>query len=63
MSRGLSEDAVHKLEDYENSDLPDRTKAALRLADRLAAGVRPQTESSTIALGATSVTTRSWAST
>jgi alkylhydroperoxidase family enzyme len=27
---------VAKLEDYESSDLPERTKVALRLADRLA---------------------------
>ena len=36
MSRGATEDVVAKLADYEASDLPDRTKAALRLADRLA---------------------------
>ncbi len=35
MSRGASEDLVAKLGDYERSDLPERTKAALRLADRL----------------------------
>ena len=40
MSRGASEDLVAKLEDYEASDLPERTKVALRLADRLA-GERP----------------------
>ena len=40
MSRGATEDVVAKLADYEASDLPDRTKAALRLADRLA-GVHP----------------------
>lgn len=40
MSRGATEDLVAKLEDYEASDLPERTKAALRLADRLA-GDRP----------------------
>jgi alkylhydroperoxidase family enzyme len=33
--RGATEDLVSKLSDYERSDLPDRTKAALRLADRL----------------------------
>jgi len=33
--RGATEDLVSKLADYETSDLPDRTKAALRLADRL----------------------------
>ena len=36
MSRGATEDLVTKLADYEHSDLPERTKAALRLADRLA---------------------------
>ena len=35
MRRGATEDLVAKLADYEHSDLPDRTKAALRLADRL----------------------------
>ena len=35
MSRGATEDLVAKLADYESSDLPPRTKAALRLADRL----------------------------
>jgi alkylhydroperoxidase family enzyme len=35
--RGATEDLVSKLADYEHSDLPDRTKAALRLADRLSA--------------------------
>lgn len=40
MSRGATEDLVAKLDDYERSDLPERTKAALRLADRLA-GERP----------------------
>ena len=35
MSRGATEDLVAKLADYEGSDLPDRTKAALRFADRL----------------------------
>jgi len=38
--RGATEDLVSKLADYERSDLPDRTKAALRLADRLS-GDRP----------------------
>jgi alkylhydroperoxidase family enzyme len=38
--RGATEDVVAKLEDYESSDLPERTKVALRLADRLA-GDRP----------------------
>jgi alkylhydroperoxidase family enzyme len=37
VSRGATEELVDKLADYEASDLPARTKAALRLADRLAA--------------------------
>ena len=40
MRRGATEDLVAKLADYEHSDLPERTKAALRLADRLS-GDRP----------------------
>jgi len=36
VSRGATEDLVAKLADYEHSDLPERTKTALRLADRLA---------------------------
>ncbi len=35
MRRGATEDLISKLADYERSDLPARTKAALRLADRL----------------------------
>jgi alkylhydroperoxidase family enzyme len=35
VSRGATEDLVAKLADYEHSDLPERTKAALRLADKL----------------------------
>ncbi len=35
MRRGATEDLVAKLADYERSDLPERTKAALRLADKL----------------------------
>jgi len=38
--RGATEELVAKLADYEHSDLPERTKAALRLADRLS-GARP----------------------
>jgi alkylhydroperoxidase family enzyme len=34
--RGATEDLVAKLTDYEHSDLPERTRVALRLADRLA---------------------------
>jgi alkylhydroperoxidase family enzyme len=35
VSRGAIEELVAKLAEYEQSDLPERTKAALRLADRL----------------------------
>ena len=35
MRRGATADLEAKLDDYERSDLPERTKAALRLADRL----------------------------
>jgi alkylhydroperoxidase family enzyme len=35
VGRGATEDLVAKLADYEGSDLPPRTKAALRLADKL----------------------------
>jgi alkylhydroperoxidase family enzyme len=38
VSRGLTESVVDKMRDYEHSDLPERTKAALRFADRLAEG-------------------------
>ncbi len=41
MRRGVTEDVVAKLADYERSDLPERTKAALRYADRLTSE-RPQ---------------------
>ncbi|HEV8475175.1 MAG TPA: hypothetical protein VGR82_20550 [Methylomirabilota bacterium] len=37
MSRGATEDLVAKVAEFERSDLSDRTKAALRLADRLTA--------------------------
>ena len=40
MSRGATEDAVAKLADFEASDLPERTKVALRFADRMT-GERP----------------------
>ena len=40
MSRGATEDLVAKLADYEGSDLPERTKAALRLADKLSGAER-----------------------
>jgi alkylhydroperoxidase family enzyme len=39
--RGATEDLVAKLDDYERSDLPERTKMALRLADRLSVGHEP----------------------
>ena len=41
MSRGASEDLVAKLADYEASDLPDRTKMALRYADRMTSPAPP----------------------
>jgi len=37
VSRGATEDVVAKLADYEASDLPERTKMALRFADRMTA--------------------------
>ena len=40
MSRGATEDLVAKLADYEASDLPERTKMALRFAGRMT-GERP----------------------
>lgn len=43
MSRGATEDLVAKLADYEHSDLPERTKTALRFADRLG-GDRPSVD-------------------
>jgi alkylhydroperoxidase family enzyme len=43
VSRGATEDLVEKLQDYEASDLPERTKVALRLADRLA-GEHPRVD-------------------
>ncbi len=44
MSRGATEDLVAKLADYEASDLPERTKIALRFADRMTAAGKPQIE-------------------
>jgi len=35
VSRGATEDLVAKLADYEASDLPERTKMALRFADKM----------------------------
>ncbi len=35
MRKGLNEDDVQKVHAYENSDLPERTKMALRLTDKL----------------------------
>lgn len=40
MRGGLTEEEVRKIRDYENSDLPERTKMALRLTDKLAADRR-----------------------
>jgi alkylhydroperoxidase family enzyme len=42
VSRGATEDVVAKLADYESSDLPERTKVALRFADRVS-GAPPTT--------------------
>ncbi len=36
MRHGLTEEQVNKVLDYENSDLPERTKMALRLTDKMA---------------------------
>ena len=36
MRRGLTEEMIDKVRDYENSDLPERTKVALRLTDKMA---------------------------
>jgi alkylhydroperoxidase family enzyme len=44
VSRGATEELVAKLADYERSDLPARTKAALRLADRLSGARQPLDE-------------------
>jgi alkylhydroperoxidase family enzyme len=41
VSRGATEDIVAKLGDYERADLPERTKAALRLADLMTAPTPP----------------------
>jgi alkylhydroperoxidase family enzyme len=40
VSRGATEDLVAMLPDYEQSELPERTKAALRLADALSSDHR-----------------------
>ena len=48
MRRGATEDLVAKLADYESSDLPGRTKAALRLADTLS-GDRPTVDAAFMA--------------
>ena len=48
MSRGATEDLVSKLAGYESSDLPERTKAALRLADTLS-GERPTVDAAFMA--------------
>ena len=39
MSRGLTEEMVDQLADFEQSDLDERTKWALRLAERIRTGV------------------------
>jgi hypothetical protein len=52
VSRGATEDLVAKLADYEASDLPERTKMALRFADRMtgpAPSIDPTIRSSTSA--------------
>lgn len=36
MQTGLTEDTIQKMHDYESSDLSERQKMALRLADKLA---------------------------
>jgi alkylhydroperoxidase family enzyme len=46
--RGATEDLVAKLADYEHSDLPERTKVALRLADRLV-GAQPRVDEALMA--------------
>jgi alkylhydroperoxidase family enzyme len=48
VGRGATEDLVAKLADYESSDLPERTKAALRLADTLS-GDRPSVDAAFMA--------------
>jgi len=48
VSRGATEDLVSKLAGYESSDLPARTKAALRLADTLS-GDRPTVDAAFMA--------------
>jgi len=42
VSRGATEDLVAKVSDYEASDLPERTKVALRYADRMTAAGKPE---------------------
>jgi alkylhydroperoxidase family enzyme len=44
VSQGATEDRVAMLSDYEHSELPERTKAALRLADALS-GNHPSVDS------------------
>jgi alkylhydroperoxidase family enzyme len=41
VSRGATEDLVAKLADYESSDLPERTKVAMRFADRMTTPTPP----------------------
>ena len=49
MRRGATEDLVAKLADYESSDLPERTKAALRLADALSGDRRASVDAAFMA--------------
>jgi len=49
VSRGATEDLVAKLADYEASDLPERTKAALRLADVLSGDHHPTVDAAFMA--------------
>jgi alkylhydroperoxidase family enzyme len=44
VSRGATEDIVAKLADYEHSELPDRTKTALRFADLMTGSKPPSIE-------------------
>ena len=41
MSRGATEETIEKIRDPENSDLPARTRAALRYADHVAGDPGP----------------------
>jgi len=50
VSRGATEDLVAKLANYESSDLPERTKAALRLADALSGDRHPSVDGAFMAI-------------